>query len=161
MDHQIHFLYRERRKKMKLNRYFIYLMAAIFLGGLVVGCKPRIDTMSKAEKIFIKKIDKTAGKLDFNEDQKMKLEGLKAEIRKNYQEGVREKKEALMKIKEEGMKENPDIQKMTSLLQGMLRDETQRFNKAFDLLLGFQSNLNDGQKKKLTQMISERVKKWD
>lgn len=146
---------------MKLNRYFIYFMAAIFLGGLVVGCKPRVDTMSKAEKIFIKKIDKTAGKLDLNEDQKMKLEGLKAEIRKNFQEGGKDKKEALMKIKEEATKENPDIQKMTSLLQGMLGDETQRFNKAFDLLLGFQNNLNEAQKKKLTEMISEKVKKWD
>jgi len=138
----------------------IYLISAIFLGGFVVGCKPRIDTMSKAEKIFIKKVDKTARKLDLNEDQKTKLEGLKAEIRKNFQEGAREKKEALTKIKEEGMKENLDLQKMTSLLQGMLRDEAERFNKAFDLLLGFQGNLNDVQKKKLTQMISEKVKKW-
>jgi len=146
---------------MKLNRYMIYLISAIFLGGLVVGCKPRIDTMAKAEKIFIKKVDKTARKLDLNEDQKMKLESLKAEIRKNFQEGGKEKKEALAKIKEEGMKENPDIQKMTSLLQGMLGDEAQRFNKAFDLLLGFQSNLNEVQKKKLTQMISDKVKKWD
>jgi uncharacterized membrane-anchored protein YjiN (DUF445 family) len=146
---------------MKLSRSFIYLVLAVFLVGGIVGCKPRIDTMSKAEKIFIKKIDKTAGKLELNEDQKGKLEGLKAEIRKNFQEGAREKKEALMKIKEEGTKENPDIQKMTSFLQGMLRDEAQRFNKAFDLLLGFQSNLNEVQKKKLTQMISDRVKKWD
>jgi len=50
---------------------------------------------------------------------------------------------------------------MTSSLQGMLRDETQRVNKTFDLMLGFQNNLNDVQKKKLTQMISEWVKKWD
>jgi len=146
---------------MKRTRYLIYLMVAILLGGLFAGCKPRIDTMSKAEKIFIKKVDKTAGKLDLNEDQKMKLEGLKTEIRKNFQEGGKEKKEALMKIKEEAAKENPDIQKMTSLLQGMLRDEAQRFIRAFDLLLGFQSNLNDAQEKKLTQMIAERVKKWD
>jgi uncharacterized membrane-anchored protein YjiN (DUF445 family) len=146
---------------MERSRFFVYLMLAVFLVGGVIGCKPRIDTMSKAEKIFIKKVDKTAGKLDLNEDQKMKLEGLKAEIRKNFQEGSSEKKEALMKIKEEAAKEKPDIQKMTSFLQGMLRDETQRFNKAFDLLLGFQSNLNDAQKKKLTQMISEKVKKWD
>jgi uncharacterized membrane-anchored protein YjiN (DUF445 family) len=117
--------------------------------------------MLKAEKLFIKMVDKTAGKLDLNEDQKMKLEGLKTDIRKNFQEGGKEKKETLMKIKEEGMKENPDIQKMTSLLQGMLRDETQRINKAFDLMVGFQSNLNEAQKKKLTQMISEWVKKWD
>jgi len=117
--------------------------------------------MSKAEKIFVKKVDKTAGKLDLNEDQKMKLESLKAEIRKNFQEGAKEKKEALTKIKEEGMKENPDIQKMTSLLQGMLRNEAERLNKGFDLLAGFQSNLNDVQKKKLTEMISKHVKKWD
>jgi hypothetical protein len=136
-------------------------MIAILLGGLLIGCKPRIDTMSDAEKIFIKKVDKTSGKLDLNEDQKMKLEDLKAEIRKNFQEGGKEKKEALMKIKEEAAKENPDIQKMTSFLQRMLRDEAQRFNQAFDLLLGFQSNLNEVQKKKLTQMISEWVKKWD
>jgi hypothetical protein len=64
-----------------------------------------------------------------------------------------------MKIKEEAARENPDIQKMTPLLQGILRDDAQRINKAFDLLLGFQDNLNDAQKKKLTQMISEKVKK--
>jgi uncharacterized membrane-anchored protein YjiN (DUF445 family) len=146
---------------MERSRFFVYLMLTVFLVGGVIGCKPRIDTMSKAEKIFIKKVDKTAKKLELNEDQKTKLEALKAEIRKNFQEGGKEKKEALTKIKEEGTKENPDIQKMTSLLQGMLGDETQRFNKAFDLLLGFQSNLNEAQKKKLTQMISEKVKKWD
>jgi len=117
--------------------------------------------MSEAEKIFIKKVDKTAGKLDLNEDQKTKLEGLKAEIRKNFQEGAKEKKEALAKIKEEGTKEDPDIQKMTGLLQGMLRKETERYNKGFDLMTSFQNNLNDGQKKKLKEMISNYVKKWD
>jgi uncharacterized membrane-anchored protein YjiN (DUF445 family) len=117
--------------------------------------------MGHAEKMFIKMVDKTAGKLDLNEDQKVKLEGLKAEIRKNFQEGQKEKKESLLKIKEEGIKENPDIQKMTSLLQGSFRDEAQRLNQAFDLMLGFQSNLNEAQKKKLTQMISDWVKKWD
>jgi len=146
---------------MKLSRSLIYLALAVFLAGGILGCKPRIDTMSKAEKIFIKKVDKTAKKLDLNEDQKTKLEGLKAEIRKNFQEGTKEKKEALTKIKEEAMKENPDIQKMTSLLQGMLRNEVERLNKAFDLLVGFQSNLNDGQKKKLAEMVSKHVKKWD
>ncbi len=146
---------------MKRSQFFYYLVVAVFLAGGMIGCKPRIDTMAKAEKIFIKKVDKTAGKLDLNEDQKMKLEGLKAEIRKNFQEGAREKKEALAKIKDEGTKDNPDIQEMTSLLQGMLGNETNRFNKAFDLLLGFQDNLNEVQKKKLAQMVSERVKKWD
>jgi hypothetical protein len=146
---------------MKGSRYFIYLMAAIFLGGLVVGCKPRVDTMGHAEKMFIKMVDKTAGKLDLNENQKIQLERLKMDIRKNFQEGQKEKKEAMLKIKEEGMKDNSDIQKMTSLLQGSFRDEAERLNRAFDLMLGFQSNLNDAQKKKLTHMASEWVKKWD
>jgi len=146
---------------MNRSRFIVYLVLAVFLVGGVIGCKPRIDTMAKAEKIFIKKVDKTAKKLDLNVDQKAKLEGLKAEIRKNFREGAKEKKEALTKIKEEGMKENPDIQKMTSLLQGMLRNEAERLNKGFDLLVGFQSNLNDVQKKKLTEMISKHVKKWD
>jgi uncharacterized membrane-anchored protein YjiN (DUF445 family) len=146
---------------MNRGRFSIYFLLAVFVVGGVIGCKPRIDTMAKAEKIFIKKVDKTAKKLDLNEDQKTKLEGLKAEIRKNFQEGAKEKKESLAKIKEEGTKENPDIQKMTSLLQGMLRNEAERLNKAFDLMTGFQSNLNDVQKKKLTDMISKHVKKWD
>ena len=146
---------------MNPSRFFVYFVLAIFLVAGVIGCKPRIDTMAKAEKIFIKKVDKTAKKLDLNEDQKMKLEGLKAEIRKNFQEGGKEKKEALTRIKEEGMKENPDVQMMTSLLQGMLRNEAERLNKGFDLLLGFQSNLSNVQKKKLTDMISKHVKKWD
>ena len=146
---------------MNRSRVFVFVMVAVFLVGGVIGCKPRVDTMSKAEKVFIKKVDKTARKLDLNEDQKMKLESLKAEIRKNFQEGGKEKKEALTKIKEEGVKENPDIQKMTSLLQGMLRNEAERLNKGFDLLQGFQSNLTDVQRKKLKEMISKHVKKWD
>jgi len=145
---------------MNPSRIIVYAALAIFLTGGIIGCKPRVDTMSKAEKIFINKVDKTAKKLDLNEDQRIKLEGLKAEIRKNFQEGAKEKKESLAKIKEEAMKD-PDIKKMTSLLQGMLRNEAERLNKGFDLLVGFQSNLNDVQKKKLTEMISKYVKKWD
>jgi hypothetical protein len=146
---------------MKKSRYLVYLMAAIFLAGFVYSCKPRSDTMSKAEWLFIKMVDKTARKLDLNQDQKTKLEALKTEIRKNFQEGRIEKREAFLKIKEEAIKENPDIGKMTALFQESTRAEAQRINRAFDLLLGFQSNLNDMQKKKLTQMISDWVKKWD
>ena len=146
---------------MKRSRYLVYFMAAIFLAGLVVSCKPHTDIMSKVECLFIKMVDKTARKLDLSADQKTKLEGLKAEIRKNFQEGRKEKREAFLKIKEEAMKENPEIGKMTALFQESTRAEAQRINQAFDLLLGFQTNLNDAQKKKLTQMISEHVKKWD
>ena len=146
---------------MKQKRYLIYLLAVLFLGVLVVGCKPRIDTMACAEKHFIKMVDKSAGKLDLSEEQNLKLEALKNEIRKNFQEGRIEQKEAFLKIKEEAIKENPEIGKMTALFQGSIRAEAQRISRAFDLLLGFQSNLNDAQKKKLTQMISEWVKKWD
>jgi uncharacterized membrane-anchored protein YjiN (DUF445 family) len=146
---------------MKLGRSFVYGLLAVLLAGGILGCKHRIDTMSEAERIFIKKVDRTAGKLDLNEDQKMKLEGLKAEIRKNFQEGAKENREALTKIKEEAMKENPDIQKMTALLQGMLRNDAKCLSKGFDLLVGFEANLNDTQKKKLTEMITKYVKKWD
>jgi uncharacterized protein YjaG (DUF416 family) len=120
-----------------------------------------MDIMSKAERIFIKMVDKTAAKLDLNGDQKIQLERLKLDIRKNFQEGQIEKKEALVKIKEEGIKENPDIRKMTSLLQGAFRDETERVNRTFDLMLDFQNGLNQAQQKKLTQMIANRVAKWD
>ena len=146
---------------MKRNRFFILAILVLLLGALSAGCCPRLHTLSQAEKGFIAMIDKTAGKLDLNEDQKTKLEALKAEIRKNFQEGQIEKKEAFLKIKEEAMKENPDIGKMTGLFQESTKAEAQRINRAFDLLLGFQSNLNDTQKKKLTQMISDWVKKWD
>lgn len=146
---------------MKGNRYLRGLMVLILLGFLLIGCHPKIDMMSKAEKIFIKMVDKAAAKLNLNEEQKTQLGQLKMEIRKNFREGQVEKKEALKKIKEEGMKENPDIQKMASSLQESLRDEAQRINQAFDLMLGYQKNLNEDQKMKLTQMISEWVKKWD
>jgi hypothetical protein len=146
---------------MKQSRYLIYLTLALFLGASVVGCKPKIDTMAHTEKMFIRMADKTAGKLDLNEDQKAKLDQLKMDIHKNFQEGGKEKREDLMKIKEEALKENPDIGKMTSSFQKMIQDEAQRINKGFDLMVKFQSNLNETQKKKLAQMISERVKRWD
>jgi hypothetical protein len=117
--------------------------------------------MAKAEKVFIKMVDKTAAKLDLNQEQESQLEQLKMDIRKNFQEGKREKNEALMKIKKEGEKEIPEINQMTFLLQGMLRDETERITQAFDLMLGYQTNLNEAQKEKLTQMISDWVAKWD
>lgn len=113
--------------------------------------------MSQSEKLFIKMVDKTAGKFNLDENQKVQLEQLKMDIRKNFQEGQKEKKESAAKIKEEGVKENSDNQKITSLLQGIIRNETERINRAFDLILNFQSNLNDVQKKKLTRMISKWV----
>jgi hypothetical protein len=50
---------------------------------------------------------------------------------------------------------------MTSFFQGSLQEEAKRINRAFDLMLSFQDNLNEGQKRKLTRMISDWVKKWD
>ena len=102
-------------------------------------------------------INRTAGKLDLNENQNVELERLKMEIRKNFQEGQNEKEEATARIKAERMKENPDTQKMSLMLQELLRNELERINRGFDLTLKFQNNLNDDQKKKLTRMISKWV----
>ncbi len=146
---------------MKVNGYVALFLGLAFVGGGLAGCKPRMDTIAKTEKIFIKMVDKTASKLNLNEEQKAKLEDLKQEIRKNFQAGQKEKKETLAKIKEEGIKENPDIGKMTALLQRMLQDETRHINQAFDLMVGFRNNLNEEQNKKLNQMTSHWVKKWD
>jgi hypothetical protein len=136
-------------------------MVVLLFGILLAGCHPKIDTMAEAEKVFVKMADKTAAKLELNQDQKILLEKLKLDLRKNFQEGRIEKKESMLKIKEEGGKETANIQKMTSLLQGSFREETQRINQGFDLMLDFQKNLNDDQKKKLNKMISEWVAKWD
>jgi hypothetical protein len=146
---------------MKFSRHLFYTPMVFLLGAFIIGCCPRMEPMSKAEKVFVKMVDKTAAKLDLNEDQKVQLERLKMDIRKNFQDGLREKNEALMKIKAEGKKGAPEIRDMTSLLQGVLRDDTERINRAFELMLGFQDNLNADQREKLAQMISDWVAKWD
>ena len=146
---------------MKTNRYLHVLVIVILLGVLFIGCRPRVDTMAEAEKVFIRMVDKTAAKLDLNGDQKIQLERLKSDIRENFQEGQKAKKDALTRIKEEGKTEDPEIRQMTSLLQGLLRDETERINRAFDLMLEFQTSLNEAQKEKLTEMISDWVARWD
>jgi len=146
---------------MKRNWYVVCLTFFIILGVSLVGCRPKGDIMIKVEKGFIHMVDKTGSKLDLNEGQKVQLEQLKLDIRKNFQEGQLGKRETFIKIKEEGTKENPDIRKMTSQIQGVFQDDAQRINRAFDLMLDFQKNLNETQKKKLTQMISDWVKKWD
>jgi len=138
-----------------MKRLINCAFAVVLFLGLFVGCQGNI--MSQSEKLFINMVNKTAGKLDLNENQKVQLERLKMEIRKNFLDGQKEKEEASAKIKEEKMKENPDTQKMSSQLQGLLRNEMERINRAFDLTLNFQSNLDDGQKKKLIQMISKWV----
>ena len=139
-----------------MNRFFIVIFATVLVAGLIVGCQPGED-MAESEKLFIKMVDKTAGKLDLDENQKIQLEQLKRDLRKNFREGQKEKKEIAGKIKEEGIKEFPDNQRVTSLLQGIIRNETERIKRGFDLMLNFQKNLNDAQKKKLTQMISKWV----
>jgi len=146
---------------MNWNRALICLMVVVLFGISLAGCHPKIDTMAEAEKVFVKMVGKTAGKLELNQEQRILLEKLKLDLRKNFQEGGIEKKEAMLKIKEEGGKENPNIQRMTSLLQGSFREGTQRINRGFDLMLDFQKNLNDDQKKKLNKMISDWVAKWD
>lgn len=146
---------------MKIKRYLSYAAIVAFSAVLLIGCFPKPDTASQAERVFIKMVDKTAAKLDLDEDQKIQLEQLKMDIRKHFQEGKGKKDEGLMKIKAEAKKENPEIRNMTSLLQGVLQDETERINQAFDLMLGFQNNLNEAQKEKLAHMISDWVAKWD
>jgi hypothetical protein len=138
-----------------MKRLIGYIGAAVLLVAFLIGCQGNL--MSQSEKLFIKMVDRTAGKLDLNEDQKVQLARLKMEIRKNFVEGQEEKDKAAAKIREEGRKENPDTQKMSFQLKELLRNETERMNRAFDLTLDFQSSLNDIQKKKLTQMITKWV----
>ncbi len=138
-----------------MKRLIVCVFAAAFWAVLLAGCQGNI--MSQSEKLFINMINKTAGKLDLNENQKVQLERLKIDIRKNFLEGQREKEEATARIREERMKENSDTQKMSSMLQGLLRNELERINRGFDLTVNFQSNLNDDQKKKLVSMISKWV----
>jgi hypothetical protein len=138
-----------------MERLAGYACAVVLLTGFLVGCQGNL--MSQSEKLFIRMVNKTAGKLDLNEDQKLQLERLKMDIRKNFVEGQEEKDEAAAKIREEGRKENPDPQEMSSQLKELLRNETERINRAFNLTLNFQSNLDDIQKKKLTQMITRWV----
>jgi hypothetical protein len=146
---------------MKRNQSLMVLAVLILFGFLLTGCHPRVNMMSKAGEVFVKKVDKVAKKLDLNEEQKTKLEQLKMAIQKNFMEGEVEDQEVKGKIKEEAMKENPDLQKMTASLQDGIQNNAKRFNKAFDLLLDYQKNLNDDQKKKLTEKISKWVKEWD
>jgi hypothetical protein len=138
-----------------MKRLMGYACTVVLLAGLLFGCQGNL--MSQSEKLFIKMVNKTAGKLDLDENQKVQLERLKMDIRKNFLEGQEEKDEAAAKIREEGRKENPDTQKMSSLLKELLRNETERINRGFDLTLNFQSNLSDIQKKKLTRMITQWV----
>ncbi len=138
-----------------MKRFIGYTCAALLLAGFLVGCQGNL--MSQSEKLFIRTVNKTVGKLDLNEEQKVQLERLKMDIRKNFVEGQEEKNEAAAKIREEGRKDNPDTQKMSSQLKELLRNEMERMNRAFDLILSFQSNLNDSQKKKLTQMMTQWI----
>ena len=138
-----------------MKRLIGYTCAAVLLAGFLVGCQGNL--MSQSEKLFIKMVNKTAGKLDLNEVQKVQLERLKMDIRKNFVEGQEEKDEAAAKIREEGGKENPDTQKMSTQLKELLRNEMERINRAFDLTLDFQNNLDDIQKKRLNQMITQWV----
>jgi len=138
-----------------MKRFIGYTCAALLLAGFLVGCQGNL--MSQSEKLFIRTVNKTVGKLDLNEEQKVQLDRLKMDIRKNFVEGQEEKDEAAAKIREEGWKENADTQKMSSQLKELLGKEMERMNRAFDLILSFQSNLNDSQKKKLTQMMTQWI----
>ena len=146
---------------MKRYRFLLGLIPVVLFALTAAGCHPKIDTMTEARKAFIKMISKAAEKLDLNDDQKIQLEKLKADIRKNFDEGRIENMEAMKKIKEEGNSGNPDIQKMTSLFQGTLENEVKKVNQAFNMMLDYQKNLNGDQKKKLTDMIVDWIKKWD
>ena len=146
---------------MKRYRFLLGLIPVVLFALMAAGCHPKMDTMTEARKVFIKMISKAAKELNLNDEQKIQLERLKADIRKNFDEGRIENMEAMKKIKEEGNKGSPDIQMMTSTFQGTLENEVKRVNQAFNMMLDYQKNLNPDQKNKLTQMIVDWIKKWD
>lgn len=147
---------------MKERNRYLSLVAIFLILGLGMGsCCPRMKAQPKIEVYFIKKLDKTAAKLNFSSEQKAEFEKLKAQICQNFQEGRTKKQEVLRQIKAEGAEEQPDIMKMTRLLQQVFDDEANRINGAFDLMTAFTDRLNENQKGELVQMISAWVSKWD
>ena len=53
------------------------------------------------------------------------------------------RQEALRRIKEEGVQEKLDVEKMTHLFQEVLNEEVYRINEAFDLMVEFTAVLNE------------------
>jgi hypothetical protein len=143
----------------KKGRFIIILTVILSLGVILISCAPRGEG-SKMETIFIKMLDKTAAKLNLNPEQKAEFAKLKAEVSLNFRDGWVKRQEIVGKIKEEASQKQPDIQKMTNLLQKMLNDDVDDINEAFGLMIDFMPKLNESQKRHLTQMISSWVSKW-
>lgn len=143
------------------NKYLSLVAIFLVLGLTIASCYPRMKAQPKIESYFVKKLDKTAAKLNLSSEQEAEFGKLKAEIRQNFQEGRTKKQEVLRQIKAEGAQEQPDIMKMTRLLQEVFDDEANRINGAFDLMIVFTDRLNETQKGKLIEMISAWVSKWD
>jgi hypothetical protein len=52
----------EIQEVTKMKRFVGYVCGAVFLAGFLVGCQGNL--MSQSEKLFVKMVNKTAGKLD-------------------------------------------------------------------------------------------------
>ena len=57
-----------------MKRSIIYAFLTVLLVGLLVGCQIHGNVMSQSEKLLIKMINKTGGKLDLDGNQKVQLE---------------------------------------------------------------------------------------
>ncbi|RLB06926.1 MAG: hypothetical protein DRG50_04285 [Deltaproteobacteria bacterium] len=146
---------------MKRSTYMKSFVVFLLLGMVFASCCPKMDASTRVEATFIKMLERTAAKLKFSPEQYAEFVKLKAQIHKNFHQCWVKRREALRRIKEEGVREKPDVEKMTHLFQEVFNEEVYRINETFDLMVEFTAVLNEQQKRELARMISLWVSRWN
>jgi hypothetical protein len=106
---------------------------------------------------ILSRLDRHVDSLNLSEDQKKKYAEIKARLRANLKRGMEKRRQVIKELRSEMGKETPDIQKMTSLIKGGMRDFPAHMEENLDLFTAFYLILNQDQQANVMNKIRDKL----
>lgn len=120
------------------------------------GFHPEFSGQNFSEHI-LKRMDHGVEYLDLSESQSQAYEEVRAKIQTHLMEGMRERKQFFTEIQTEMDRENPDLEKIASVIKEGVQELPAHIEEHVDLFVEFYNILDEDQKAQLVQMIKVRM----
>jgi Spy/CpxP family protein refolding chaperone len=106
---------------------------------------------------ILSRMDSRIAFLELNENQKKKVEGIKAKIKTRLSEGMEVKNTLMTELRTELNETNPDVNNVSDLIKKRIRKMSSFMEENLDLFVEFYNVLDDGQKSQLIERFREKM----
>lgn len=143
----------------KFFKFATFLLFGVLTLGAFSHCRPKWNR-DHSEKI-LSHIDRKVSKLDLDEAQNVKYQSIRSRIQADLKIGHQERMKSIGRIKSEFLKDNPDVNTLSTQIKEDLTKKDNLMFKAPEYFAEIYAILNADQKKEVRDWVNDKLEDFE